>query len=110
MLTRTIGGEVTSVTRFWTRTYNAKGYDLTTTSYNGAACTLATRTDAERANWLGFGADRVGYKYLGRIRPGMDQDYIVAEATILLKQMGPYRLWNNNCYSFIDKIYAEEAL
>lgn len=63
-----------------------------------------------RDDWAAFGGGRTTYAYLGRIKPGLDEAYIETEARALLTNMGTYNLINNNCFTFVKKIYnAEKA-
>lgn len=103
-----ITGEITRVNRYWTRRYLAWSYDLVTDNlFIGGSCELA---DHPRDDWAPFGVGRTTYKYLGRIKPGLTEEGIELEAKALLANMGTYNLINNNCFTFINKIYnAEQA-
>lgn len=80
---------------------------MTDNLFPGGACTLS---EHPRDSWAAFGGDRTTYAYLGRIRPGLDEEYIGNEAKALLANMGKYNLINNNCFTFVKKIYrAEQA-
>ena len=73
----------------------------------GGSCELA---DHPRDDWAPFGVGRTTYTYLGRIRPGLTENYIELEAKALLANMGTYSAINNNCFTFIKKVYnAEKA-
>ena len=74
----------------------------------GGHCMLSEY--APRDRWAQFGAGRTAYTYLGRIRPGLTEATIEADARRLLANMGAYNIVSNNCFTFVNKIYEDERI
>jgi hypothetical protein len=109
---RALPGEVVRVQRQWNREYNAGEYDLVFDARPDQnptrACTLGDHAGA--LNWATALAGAFPhYKYLGRIRPGLANSDIITESNTVLANMGKYSQIRNNCYTFVKKIYADEA-
>ncbi|KAJ5200417.1 Glycoside hydrolase superfamily [Penicillium cf. griseofulvum] len=105
-------GEVVRVNRKWKREYNAREYDLFFDDHPDrnptGACSLgghAGELDWETSLKNAF----PHYKYLGRIKPGLSNSDIIAQSETVLANMGKYSLVKNNCFTFVKKIYADEA-
>ena len=108
--TKLPAGETEKVLRFWRRDFPAWEYDLQTTGplTGGGACQLGPYSGG--SDWAAFGKDRTWYTYLGRVRPGYTMESVESQAAFLIKGMGPYNPVNNNCFTFVQKIYNAEKL
>lgn len=109
---RPLPGEVVRVQRQWNREYNAGEYDLVfdprPDQNPTRACTLGDHAGA--LNWAtALEGAFPHYKYLGRIKPGLANNDIITESNTVLANMGKYSQIRNNCFTFVKKIYADEA-
>lgn len=109
---RPLPGEVVRVQRQWNREYNAGEYDLVfdprPDQNPTRACTLGDHAGA--LNWAtALQNASPHYKYLGRIKPGLANSDIITESNMVLANMGKYSQIRNNCFTFVKKIYADEA-
>ena len=109
---RPLPGEVVRVQRQWNREYNAGEYDLVFDPLPDQnptrACTLGDHAGA--LNWAtALAGASPHYKYLGRIKPGLANSDIITESNTVLANMGKYSQIRNNCFTFVEKIYADEA-
>ncbi len=109
---RPLIGEVVRVQRQWNREYNAGEYDLVFDADPNEnptrACSLGDH--AGDPTWsTALSGFNPRYKYLGRIKPGLASSDIITESELVLANMGKYSLIRNNCFTFVKKIYADEA-
>lgn len=107
-------GDVTKIVRSYRRAFDAAVYDLGVGPSN--TCILVPRQLIDRKRWLDIANEHANdgvpsvFKYLGPLRPGLDDERITADAEMQLADMQLYNMLLNNCYVFVNKMYTVEKL